>query len=136
MCLGSLYDNTENDMTTSLPKCESFFDTKSICNIPVSRGMLIKTQKEDSGLSMYFNRVEEECYVKNAQSCYYVQNGVLMRKFRPVDVPADASWADIHQIVIPSCYRNDVLELAHDGIGGHQGVNKTYHKIYLFIFFA
>ena len=58
--------------------------------------------------------------------CYYLKNGVLIRKFRPPDVPADADWAIQHQIVLPKSYRNEVLSIAHETpLSGHLGVKKT-----------
>ncbi|XP_076049782.1 uncharacterized protein LOC143030516 [Oratosquilla oratoria] len=34
-----------------------------------------------------------------------------------------------HQIVVPRPLRQDILSIAHDGVGGHLGVRKTYAKI-------
>ena len=46
------------------------------------------------------------------------------------DVPADAEWAVYHQVVLPTSYRNEVLNVAHEKLlGGHFGVHKTRTKI-------
>ena len=35
-----------------------------------------------------------------------------------------------HQIVVPNCYREDILSLAHESpLAGHLGINKTYQKV-------
>jgi len=53
-----------------------------------------------------------------------------MRKWRPPDAPASDEWQATHQIVLPHCCRHGVISVAHDPpLGGHLGVNKTYHKI-------
>ena len=62
--------------------------------------------------------------------CFYVHNGVLMRKWRPVDVPANEEWTIKHQIVLPRPYIHNVLSMAHEtALSGNLGVNKTYYKI-------
>ena len=45
---------------------------------------------------------------------YYVENDILMKKWRTHNVPADAEWAVYHQVVIPKSYRNEMLNLAHE----------------------
>ena len=62
--------------------------------------------------------------------CFYTKNDVLMRKWRPSDVPADDEWAVKYQIVVPSSYRPHILSLAHDTpMSGHLGIDKTYQRI-------
>ena len=41
--------------------------------------------------------------------CFYLKNGVLMRKFRPPQMPPDEDWPEQHQIVVPTSYRPEVL---------------------------
>ena len=33
--------------------------------------------------------------------CYYVKDGVLMRKWRDMECPANEPWKGIHQVVLP-----------------------------------
>ena len=62
--------------------------------------------------------------------CFYIKNGILMRKWRSPEIPADDEWAVNYQIVVPKIYRSDILSLALETpMSGHLGVNKTYHKI-------
>ena len=98
-------------------------------NVPVTREMLIKAQNSDLTLRSLFARAINEVDSKNEAHCYYIKSGVLMRKFRPPDVPANELWSEVHQILVPSCYRTQVLSLAHDFIGGHLGVKKTLDKV-------
>ena len=61
---------------------------------------------------------------------YYVRNGVLMRKWRPPNIPESEEWSVVHQIVVPKVYQSEILELAHESpMGGHLGINKDYSKI-------
>ena len=58
--------------------------------------------------------------------CYYLKNGLLMRKYRPPEASADEAWRIILQIVFPQRYRTEVISMAHDiRLAGHLGVNKT-----------
>ena len=62
--------------------------------------------------------------------CFYLKNGVLMRKFRPPQMPPDEDWPEQHQIVVPTSYRPDVLRIAHETpLSGHLSVSKTYQEI-------
>ena len=68
--------------------------------------------------------------VSQVPVCYFTKNEILMRKWLPPDVSADAEWSVIYQIVIPLLYRKEIISMAHDTpMSGHLGVNKTYHKI-------
>lgn len=60
---------------------------------------------------------------------YYLNSGVLMRKYRSIDVPASDTFTEIQQVVYPLPYRQDVISLAPGTSGGHLGVSKTYTKI-------
>ena len=59
-----------------------------------------------------------------------MQDGILMRKWRPLDTPAEEEWNVVYQIMVPQKYRQDIISLAHDSLmAGHLGVTKTYNKI-------
>ena len=62
--------------------------------------------------------------------CFYVRYGVLMRKWRPPDRPADEKWTVVDQIVVPPPCRKEILRLAHEiPMAGHMGVKKTLTRI-------
>ena len=93
----------------------------------LSTKTLILEQQKDSTLSSLFQNMVSEDEISSVPCCYYKKNGVLMRKWRPPDVPADAEWAVKHQVVLPKSYRNGVLSMAHETpLAGHLGVSKTY----------
>ena len=61
---------------------------------------------------------------------HYVKSGVLMRKWRPTQRPADEEWSIVHQIVIPPCYRDEILRIAHEiPVAGHLGIRKTQARV-------
>lgn len=60
---------------------------------------------------------------------YYIDNGVLKRKYRPIESSAMEEWATLTQIVVPNPFRLTILDLAHNHLGGHLGVKKTVHRI-------
>ena len=67
--------------------------------------------------------------------CYYLKDGLLMRKYRPPEVRADEAWRIVNQIVLPQCYRTEVISMAHDiPLASRLGVNKT-NEIILAHFF-
>nr|XP_027227085.1 uncharacterized protein LOC113819048 [Penaeus vannamei] len=96
--------------------------------MPVTREKLIEEQYKDPELQTFYDRLTDTSNIDNFSTCYYLQSGVLMRKYKPYNISADDTSKIVHQIVIPKPLRTDVLNIAHD-ISGHLGVNKSYHKI-------
>ena len=95
-----------------------------------SKSQLIQEQQTDPEISKLIFRALPENKISQVPICYYIKNGILMRKWRPYDVPADDEWAVYHQIVVPKSYRHEILSIAHESpMSGHLGINKTYHKI-------
>jgi hypothetical protein len=79
----------------------------------LSTEQLIIEQNKDSELSVLISKALSEDEMSIVPVCFYVHNGVLMRKWRPVDVPPNEEWTIKHQIVLPRPYRNNVLSMAH-----------------------
>ena len=95
-----------------------------------SRSQLSKEQHKDPEISSLFQKAVSETDLAEDPICFYIKNGILMRKWHSPEVPADDEWAVNHQIVVPKIYRSEILSLAHETpMPGHLGVNKTYHKI-------
>ena len=85
---------------------------------------------KDPDISVLFDRALDKKEISQAPVCYYVKNGILMRKWRPPDVSAGDEWTVYHQVVALRVYRREILKLAHESLmSGRLGVNKTYHKI-------
>ena len=96
----------------------------------LSKSQLIQEQQTDPEIPKLIFRALPENEISQVPMCYYIKNGILMRKWRPYDVPADDEWAVYHQIVVPKSYRHEILSIAHESpMSGHLGINKTYHKI-------
>ena len=96
----------------------------------ISHGQLIREQESDEEIFQLAKYAVNETEASQEGQCFYWKSGVLMRKWRPRDVPADEEWMVVHQIVIPKKYRREILSLAHESaMAGHLGVNKTYLKI-------
>ena len=95
-----------------------------------SRSQLSKEQHKDPEISPLFQKAVSETDLAQDPICFYIKNGILVRKWRSPEIPADDEWAVNHQIVVPKIYRSEILSLALETpISGPLGVNKTYHKI-------
>ena len=95
-----------------------------------SRSQLSKEQHKDPETSPLFQKAVSETDLAQDPICFYIKNGILMRKWRSPEVSADDEWAVNHQIVVPKIYRSEILSLAHETpMSGLLGINKTYHKI-------
>lgn len=105
-------------------------------DLVISREEIIKAQELDESLRFVRKQVvsEEDSFVKS-NCCYTMDSGLLMRKWRPVEIPADEDWNVVNQIVVPKPYRQEILSLAHDiPLSGHLGVKKTYDRILKYFF--
>lgn len=102
------------------------FDTSD----SISISSLLTKQKADATLSSAFHEAVTEEESADVPVCFYLtKDGVLMRKWRASDVSAHP-WNEIHQVVTPIQYREEILRLAHESpMGGHLGVRKTLDRV-------
>lgn len=92
-------------------------------------------QQSDPSLHKCFIPAVSQEVAKKEKTAYFVDDGLLMRKWCAND--ADGDWSSAFQIVVPVEYRAQVLRLAHDHqLAGHLGVTKTYDRILLNFFLA
>ena len=106
--------STSDDVTTDVDLADTFIspmiNDDIVTNVTnddlsakaqmFSRSYLIREQNSDPDVSCLFARSVEESDVSRDPVCFYTKNDVLMRKWRPSDVPADDEWAVKHQINI------------------------------------
>ena len=129
----SLYHNLPEHQTDSTD-CTSASDHFSSSLVEEdhdirSRSQRSKEQHKDPEISPLFQKVVSETDLAQDPICCYIKNGILMRKWRSPEIPADDEWAVNQQIVGPKIYRSEILSLAHETpMSGHLGVNKTYHR--------
>lgn len=90
----SLKDLTQNSVSTRLK-----FD----------RNTLLREQHSDPVLKDLFDTVMSEEEVDSVPKEYFLKEGMLMRKWRPVNSLANEKWKVVNQIVIPSVYRPESL---------------------------
>ena len=94
------------------------------------RQQLIREQQKDAEIVKLRENAVEETEISDSPVHYFLQDAVLMRRWRPRDAAPEDEWRVVKQIVVPSKYRPDILEIAHDSpFAGHLGVNKTYQRI-------
>jgi len=99
-------------------------------NMQFTRAKLIEAQQTDPEIAELKQGVLTLDESDKVPTCYFMQNGVLVRKWRNPLSPVKHSWETKYQVVLPECLRIHALELAHDAVmGGHMGVKKTYHKL-------
>ncbi|XP_069993662.1 uncharacterized protein [Penaeus vannamei] len=101
----------------------------NVDEVSITSRMLIEAQKSDESLRSLRNTAVSKSEVQSLPSGYYLNSGILMRKYRPPEVPATDSWHEVFQVVVPTCYRPKVISLAHDLGGGHLGIKKTLDKV-------
>lgn len=112
---------------------ESLISHLSNCPFSVSHSELVKEQKADSTLAELFQSVRPVGEVKNLAQGYFIEKGVLLRKW----VPHGEGFMGepVYQVVIPSKFCEVVLRVAHVE-SGHMGVTKAYDRILRHFFLA
>lgn len=79
-----------------------------------------------------FKAVKSNDETESAASGYFLNNGVLVCKWKPCN--DHVVGEPIFQIVIPEGLCDLVLKVAHSDIARHLGVKKTYNSIMLYLF--
>ena len=126
----SLDPSLSDTQTDSTMSCHSPSRSIDQGHDTLSKSQLIQEQQTDAEISKLIFRALPEDEISQVPMCSYIKNGILIRKLRPFDVPADDEWAVYHQIVFPKSYRHEILSIAHESpMSGHLSINETYHKI-------
>ncbi|KAK0143189.1 Retrovirus-related Pol polyprotein from transposon 412 [Merluccius polli] len=109
---------------------ESLSSHAAVPKLSVDRDLLSKEQRNDPSLATLFSEVMSDEDIEQSPHGYFLRDGVLMRKWRPLTASAQDEWRVLYQIVIPASFRDEVLSLAHDHhFAGHLAVNKTTDRI-------
>ena len=104
-------------------------EEKKTSDLPLDRVALIQAQEKDPKIQELISSIDPSDQ-KTDNVYYYLQNGILMRHWKPPDATEDENYRTVHQIVLPPEFRTQILELAHEcPLAGHLGVNKTLTKI-------
>lgn len=112
---------------TSEQKMSSIIGEVAAGQLSVSRDRLVECQKADADLRKYFSGLSSAENLNTKQVAFFLNQGVLMRKWSP---RANAEAESVYQILIPAPFRQHVLQLAHDHPwSGHLGVTKTYCRV-------
>jgi hypothetical protein len=97
---------------------------------PVNREQLIIDQSADPELRKLIEHAYPFDEVETFAVGYYVDQGLLMRKWRNQEVPENETWQESHQVVIPRKHRKEILKIAHENpLSGHLGRAKTLDRI-------
>lgn len=96
--------------------------------VMVTPARVIEYQKEDPSLRKCFASVVSPEEANTRETAYFMEAGVLMRKWKAHKT--DGDWPEVLQVVVPSPIRQQVLSLAHDPAwSGHLGITKTYNRV-------
>ena len=77
--------------------------------LPVTRGEMIRAQRQDPDLRVLYQKALTKEEAKGEASCFYVDQGLLKRKWRSPETPSEP-YEDHHQVVIPRQYRREVIK--------------------------
>jgi hypothetical protein len=103
---------------------------REVNHLSLSGSELVKEQMQDSDIMLLRRRALPLEDASKEPECYYLKDDILMRKWRPPDALPSEEWRQVHQIVVPKIYRQEIIELAHDTpLAGHLGVRKTCQKV-------
>ena len=114
------YFNNEIKKSLDPSLSDTQTDSSMSCHSPprsrhaVKVTQLIQEQQTDPEISKLIFRALPEDEIPQVPMCYYIKNGILMRKWRPSDVLADDEWAVYHQIVVRKSYRHEILSKANE----------------------
>ena len=85
----SLDPSLSDNQTDSSMSCHSSPRSIDQGHDTLSKSQLIQEQHTDPEISKLIFRALPEDEISQVPMCYYIKNGILMRKWRPYDVPAN-----------------------------------------------
>jgi hypothetical protein len=86
----------------------------------LSREKFLSEQNKDPNITQLSKRALPPEEAVKVGECFYIKDGMLMRKWRQPDEPPEEVCQVVHQIVVPVRYRREVMSLAHDTpMAGH-----------------
>uniref|UniRef100_A0A8C5E215 SCAN box domain-containing protein n=1 Tax=Gouania willdenowi TaxID=441366 RepID=A0A8C5E215_GOUWI len=89
--------------TRSTGECES--GGPDVSKLSLSRQQLISDQKADESLARLFEVVVSDDLRESMSTGYFLNEGMLMRKWTPLGVSPAEEWSVITQIVVPTPYQ-------------------------------
>lgn len=108
---------------------ETFF-AEDTSDQKFSRDDLVREQKSDPVISDIRSQSGTLQDLSGEAVGFYVLQDVLMRKWRDPECSAAEEWRVYHQVVLPPCYREEIMRLAHEiPTSGHLGINKTQARV-------
>ncbi|XP_055773354.1 uncharacterized protein LOC129851112 [Salvelinus fontinalis] len=110
-------ENTTKKYATAFP----------VIPLSVTHSDLINAQRTDPTLEELRNQIVPVDQLGDVAHSYFLQEDVLMRKW--VSHGSRFRGEAISQVVVPVKLRELVLTTSHNGVAGHMGVRKTYHRI-------
>ena len=119
------------DSTKSSDKAsQQFFSWREVNYLSLLGSELVPERMQDSDIMVLRQRVLPLEDATKEPECYYLRADIPIRKWRPPDALLSEEWRQVHQIVVPKIYRQEIIELAHDtSLAGHLGVRKTCQKV-------
>lgn len=76
--------------------------------IVVNRKQMSAAQQSDPGLCKCFNSAVSQEVAREKQMAYFIDDGLLMRKWCSNDA-AEGDWSSVFQILVPVMYQTQVL---------------------------
>ena len=96
----------------------------------ISRQNLIEEQSNDKELLDLFKIALTPVEAEKVSVGYLIKDNILMRKWSPTECDNIERGDTVYQIVVPTAYRREILELAHDlPMSGHLGLRKTHNRV-------
>ena len=92
--------------------------------LPLTRPELIQAQREDPDLAPLWRRALTAEEAASESTCFYVDQGLLKRKWRSPHDPCE-DHQTYHQVVVPEGCRRRLIQVAHEETAAHLGARKT-----------
>lgn len=102
-------------------------------SLSINKDVISVEQKKDTSLLCCRNAAFKLEEIENQPIGYFWDNEVLKRKWTLAGSDG-LGWDTVFQLVVPKCFRKQVLSVAHDNVAGHLGITKTYSHILRYFF--
>jgi hypothetical protein len=100
------------DSTKSSDKAsQQFFSWREVNYLSLLGSELVPERMQDSDIMVLRQRVLPLVDASKEPECYYLRADIPIRTWRPPDALLSEEWRQVHQIVVPKIYRQEIIEL-------------------------
>lgn len=110
-------------------------NVEPVIDVPLSHNQLVMEQKKDHEIIPLFDNLISVENMKKDNTGYFIEDNILMRRWKIFHIPDTEDWAVVHQVAVPKFYQPEIVGNACKILmDSHLRINKTCDKLLRYAF--